>query len=146
MNYVEGGKCYAMGKDCLLGQRGSSASNYDGKCALHGTFDVWVTQEDDLLVSDIGSPSDEPKMCLALGINRSLAEEIGRNRSAQLGTRVLTTQRRCLACERSFWITEHKNSEDLTNKGRSHLCPSCIGKGVDGLMQEKLGSLRYWCG
>lgn len=146
MNYVEGGECYATSKECLLGLRGSSVSNYDGECPLHGEFDVWVTQDDDLLISDIGSPSDEPKQCLALGISRTLAEEIAHNRSVQLGTEVLTTQRRCLACGRLFWMTEHKWSSGLAERGHGHLCPSCVGKGVDELVVKELGSLRYWCG
>jgi len=145
MNYMEGGKCYATGKDCLLGQRGSSASNYDGECALHGTFDVWVTHENDLLVSDIGSPSNEPKMCLALGINRSVAEEIARNRAAQLGTKVLTTQRRCLACGRCFWMTDHKRPSGMEAQGHGHVCPSCADKGTEHV-EEELGNFRYWCG
>jgi hypothetical protein len=146
MNYVEGGKCSATGKKCLLGQSGSTASNYEGKCALHGAFDVWITQQDDLLISDFGGPSEEPKQSLALGVNRTLAEGIAHSRSTQVGIRVLTTQRRCLICKKPFWISEHENSEGLTKVGRSHLCPRCVGKEPDRLLQEKLGSLRYWCG
>jgi hypothetical protein len=146
MNYVEGGGCYATGKQCLLGLIGSTVGNYDGKCALHGEFDVWVMQDDDLLVSDIGSPSDEPKQCLALGVKRTLAEEIAYRRSVQLGTRVLTTQRICLACGGRFWVTEHKESSGFAERGHGHLCPRCVGISLDGLVAEKLGILRYWCG
>jgi hypothetical protein len=146
MNFVEGGKCSVIGQECLLGESGSSVSNYDRKCPLHGAFDVWITQQDELLISDIGSPSDEPKQNLALGINRTLAETIAYHRSAQTGTKVLTTQRKCLACGGTFWISEHENSRGLTKNGCSHLCPTCIGKDVGALLQEKLGSLGYWCG
>jgi hypothetical protein len=146
LNYAGDARCYATGKECLLGVRGRSASNYGDECLLHGKFDVWVTQNDNLLISDIGAPSDEPKQCLALGINITLAEEIAHRRSAQLGTSVLTTERRCLGCSRSFWMTEHGGRSGLAENGHSHLCPYCVGKAAHERVLEKLGSLRYWCG
>jgi hypothetical protein len=146
MNFIEGGGCHATGKDCLLGHDGDSARNIDDKCPLQGRFDVWVTQDDDLLISDIGSPSDEPKQCLALGVNKTLAEEIARGKSKQLGTRVLTTQRRCLGCSRVFWITEHRDPSGLAEIGHGHFCPDCIAVRSDEIMEKNLGRLRYWCG
>ena len=134
------------GEGCVFGESGSSVSNHDEKGHLHGAFDVWVTQQDELLISDIGWSFDEPKQNLALGINRLLAEEIAHQRSSQTGMKILNTQRRCLACENPFWISEHGNLGGLTDKRRTNLCPSCIGKGDDRSLQKKLDSSGYWCG
>jgi hypothetical protein len=146
MNYIEGGGCHVTGKSCILGVGGRSANNKDSGCPLHGQFDVWILQNDDLLVSDIGFPSEEPKQCLALGITKALADQIARRKSIQVGTRVLTTQRTCLVCTKPFWMIEHATYSVMAQEGRSKLCPDCVEKRVDIPIQNMLESLRHWCG
>ena len=64
MNYMEGGMCHVTGRQCLLG----TSYEADRECALQGNFDVWITYDDRILISDIGSPSPEPKRSVALGV------------------------------------------------------------------------------
>jgi hypothetical protein len=146
LNFVQGGGCYATGVKCLLGLAGSSSKNEEGDCELHGKFDVWVTQTDELLISDMGFPSSEPKQCLALGVNYAVASKISNEKSKQLGTRVHTTERRCFRCARRFWISDHRNSPGLQEIGQSYLCPICIREKADANVARKVGVLRYWCG
>jgi hypothetical protein len=145
LNYVQGGKCYATRQDCLLGQNGASAPNDSGKCSLHGKFDVWVTHDDRLLISDLGFPSEEPKQSLALGITEDLAAEIARKRSRELGTRIVTTERMCLGCSKGYWYSGHENSKGV-EIGRGYLCPDCLRNETEQGFATKLGSLGYWCG
>jgi len=146
MNFVQGGGCYATGGRCLLGAVGSSAKNSEGGCELHGRFDVWIAQTDDLLISDMGFPPDEPKQCLALGVNRVLASWIASQKSQELRTRVLTTERKCFRCGGVFWMSEHRDFSGLAKTGQAYLCPACIPEEVDDITEKKLGVLRYWCG
>lgn len=146
MNFVRGGNCYATGAKCLLGAKGASVKNNAGECELHGKFDVWVMQDDRLIVSDLGFPSDEPKQSLALGINNKLATQIAQEKSRQLGTSVLTTQRGCFGCSTRFWMSEHEALSGAAETGKGYLCPACIGLETEGSMAKKLGILGYWCG
>jgi hypothetical protein len=146
MNYVEGGRCHLLAKACLLGAKGASAKNQDGECPIHGQIDVWVMQNDDLLISDIGSPSEEPKQSVALGINQPLAESIAHSRSAQTGAKVLTTQRRCLACANLFWMSEHSRREAMAQEGVGNICPTCTEKRSGAPLPGHLDRLRHWCG
>lgn len=134
------------GENCLLGLGGSYAKNYDATCELHGRFDVWVTQNDELLISDMGFPSAEPKQCLALGVNLGLARRVAREKSQQLGTKVITTQRRCFQCASFFWFSEHRASSGLVEIGQGYLCPRCMRERIDETVKKKLGVMRYWCG
>jgi hypothetical protein len=146
LNYVEGDGCYVTGGKCLLGSKGRAARNSDGVCELHGRYDVWLTQHDDLLVSDMGFPSAEPKQCLALGVNRTLAMQISDKKSRELGTGLLTTQRRCLRCARTYWMSEHSEPEGLIVTGQSYLCPLCVRERASELLASRLDMQRYWCG
>ncbi len=146
MNFVLGGVCYATGGKCLLGSNGSSAKNSDGECELHGGFDIWITHDNRLLISDMGFPSLEPKQCLALGINQALARRIAVDKSPQLGTTVLTTQRRCFRCARLYWISEHQDYSGSVQVGRAYFCPNCMAEKIDEVTAKRLGTLRYWCG
>lgn len=146
LNFVQGGGCYATGGRCLLGLQGASAKNHDGGCELHGKFDVWLNQQNGLLITDLGFPSEEPKQCLALGINENLARKIAEDRARQLGSSVVTTERRCFKCEKNYWISEHADLSGFQEIGRGCLCPRCINAKGDQGLEEKLGVLRYWCG
>jgi hypothetical protein len=139
-NFVEGGRCYATGTECLLGTRGVSANNRDAVCALHGRFDVWLTEKDQLLVTDLGFPAEEPKQCLALSVNEALARKIACDKASELGSSILTTERTCLKCGSQYWISGHK----LPATGKSRLCPNCIANVT--ALQEKPNVLDSWCG
>ncbi len=145
-NFMQDGRCYATGQRCLLGPAGASARNQDKQCELQGGLDVWVTQDDRVLVTDLGFPSSEPKQCLAFGINLTLATAIARRKSRELGTKVLTTRRRCFSCARLFWFSEHTESLRMHEFGRAYLCPKCIGKKTESAIAKKLGVFRYRCG
>jgi hypothetical protein len=146
LNFVEGGECYATKGKCVLGARGTSANNDTLECELQGSFDVWVMQDDKLLVSDLGIPSAEPKQCLALGINKKLAIQIAKEKSGRLGTVVSTTERTCFFCNMPFWMSEHDSSHGITKTERGYFCPSCFHGETEENLVRKLGILGYWCG
>ena len=146
LNFVQGGRCSVNGSSCLLGPNGASARNEEGLCELHGRFDVWLTQENNLLISDLGFPSDDPKQCLALGINRNIAEEIAQRKVSELGTKILTTKHECIRCSKPFWTSEHDQASPLAKSGQSYLCSECINKKNDEGIVKKMGVLQYWCG
>jgi hypothetical protein len=120
--------------------------NDDLECELHGRFDVWVMQDDRLLLTDLGFPSDEPKQCLALGISQELATRIAGEKSQQLGTSLLTTQRKCLRCGMSFWMSDHGGSSGVLETGKAYFCPTCMRRETEESIAKKLGILGYWCG
>ena len=146
LNYVQGGTCYATGGKCILGAEGALVKNNALACELQGKFDVWVMQDDRLLVSDLGIPSDEPKQCLALGINQKLATQIANEKSKRFGTSVVTTQRKCFCCGVPYWMSEHDSSAGNAETGRGYFCPSCIDRQTEESVAKKLGILGYWCG
>jgi hypothetical protein len=146
LNFVQGGICYATGGKCILGAEGARVKNDALACELQGRFDVWVMQDDRLLVSDLGIPSDEPKQCLALGINQKFAAQISNEKSRLFGTSVVTTQRKCLCCGVAYWMSEHDSSAGNADTGRGYFCPSCIGQQTEESLAKKLGILGYWCG
>jgi hypothetical protein len=146
LNFVQGGRCHVTGGECHLGMRGDSVRNMDGECKLHGKFDIWVTQENDILITDMGIPSAEPKQCLALGINQVVAKRIAIQEARKLGTNILTTRRKCFRCARPFWVSDHDDSGGLAVVGQSHFCPFCIRGKIDHDMERRLGALQYWCG
>ncbi len=145
LNFVQGGGCNATGGKCLLGLRGASARNEDGECEFQGRFDVWVTQTNELLITDMGFPSEEPKQCLAFGINETLARKIAEDRVQDFQTSVATTERRCLKCEKLYWVSEHEPVSGLREVGQGYLCAHCMFEG-NGDVKRRLGVLRYWCG
>jgi hypothetical protein len=144
LNFVEGGECHLTGGKCLLGLSGASAENRNSGCEFHGNFDVWVTGKNQILITDLGFPSEEPKQCLALGINETIARKIASDKVDKLRTSILTTERRCLKCRRKFWITQHTSNAGLLDTGKNYLCPDCIGEVRS--IEDRLGVLCYWCG
>jgi len=122
------------------------AKNDAMTCELQGEFDVWVMQDDRLLLSDLGIPSDEPKQSLALGINQKLATKIANEKSQSFRTSVVTTQRKCLCCGVSYWMSEHACSAGNAEVGRAYFCPSCISQQTEESIVKKLGILGLWCG
>lgn len=146
LNFVQGGGCSVLGGCCILGLNGSSARNEDGRCELHGRFDVWLNQDDTVLISDMGFPSYEPKQCLALGVNRALAEQIAERKACELGTKIETTRHECIRCGKLFWTSKHDEGLGLARTGHSYLCPDCIDKKDDEVVGNRLGVLQYWCG
>jgi hypothetical protein len=145
MNFVEGGMCHITGEKCLLGPRGVTAKNSGGECEMHGRFDVWLTEENNLFISDMGTPAEEPKRCFALGVNVRLALDIATAKAKQFGTHVLTSQRTCIKCGAGYWMTDYGDSAGLLETAHSHLCPNCRATQVDADV-ERLGTQRYWCG
>ena len=140
MNFVEGGICHATRQMCMLGP----VYRTDQLCHLQGCFDVWVTQDDNVLLSDIGAPSPEPKRSLALGVEKSLAVRIAQAAAGEMDCRMLTSQQTCHQCGRSYWISEHE-SEGTPRLGRRHFCPSCL-RIVDQEASMTRAGLNYWCG
>jgi hypothetical protein len=132
--------------ECLLGDRGVSAKNDVGECELQGRFDVWLMEDNRLLVSDLGFPSEEPKQCLALGVREGLAKRIAEEKSLQLATEIATSERKCLSCRRIYWISDHETSVKQVEIAKGYFCPTCIGKETEETMVRKLGNLGYWCG
>jgi ribosomal protein S27AE len=146
LNFVEGGKCYATGGKCILGSRGAFAKNDAHECDLQGGFDVWVMQDDRFLVTDLGFPSDEPKQCLALGINEKLAVQIAGEKAGQLGRTIQTTKRKCLRCGNEFWMSKHEGFSYAARSAKAYFCPTCIRQETEESVARKLGDLGYWCG
>ena len=147
LNFVKrNGSCCATGDKCLLGEKGTSARNEDNDCPLHGRFDVWVMQDNRILITDLGFPSDEPKQCMALGISEELSKKIALERSRQLGTTVLTTERKCIGCGQPYWYSKHQTKAGQAEIGKGNFCLDCIAHQNEVLLTGKLGDLRYWCG
>jgi hypothetical protein len=146
LNFVQGEKCYATGNSCILGARGAWAKNEALECELQGKFDVWIMQDDMLLVTDLGFPADEPKQCLALGINQALALRIAEEESARLETHASTTERKCLSCGMRFWMSDHDSPFGTAETGRSYFCPNCLKAQTEESLVKTLGMLGYWCG
>jgi len=140
MNYVEGGKCHVTRGDCLLG----TSHGLNGHCALHGVFDVWITCDDKILISDIGSPSPEPKRSVALGVGKRVADEVAMLAGKETSGEIITTEQKCRECGRLYWISEHDDST-VTKLGRRHFCPACIGK-VQSTKGLGFDLPQYWCG
>ena len=134
MNYIEGGMCHVTGWECLLGT--SYEPNRD--CVLQGNFDVWITHDDRILISDMGSPSPEPKRSVALGVEKGLAGQIAVLAARKVLGQITTTQQKCRRCKSVYWITEHESA--APKLGRRYFCPMCI---------EGIGEIDvpdYWCG
>lgn len=137
MNYVEGGRCHVNRKKCLLGAAYEPGRN----CSLQGDFDVWVTHNCTILISDIGPPSPEPKRGIALGVKREVAYSIAKKSLIRNRVALLTTQRVCQHCRNSYWISDHELNDART--GRRYLCPQCISTSIN---DRTVGFQQYWCG
>ena len=146
LNFVLGGNCHATGGKCILGARGASVKNNALECDLQGRYDVWLLQDGKLLVTDLGFPSEEPKQCLALGVNQRLAARIAGEKSQKLGTPVLTTQHKCFQCGTRFWMSQHDGSPGAPETGKGYFCPTCIRQETERSVTGRLGILGYWCG
>ena len=135
---MEGALCRVTGKDCLLG------TSYDTKhaCELNGNFDVWVTIDDDVLISDIGSPSPEPKRSVVLGVNQDVALEVAELTARTMSSAIITSQQKCRKCGCSYWIAEHECTK--LRVGRRYFCPDCI-RGFEG-KSDVFDFVDYWCG
>jgi hypothetical protein len=140
MNYIEGGTCHVTGRECLLG----SSYDVNRECAIRGTFDVWVTCHDEVLISDIGSPSPEPKRSVALGVDKRVADEIAIFTARKNSLEIITSQQRCRQCGRRYWLTEHESST-VTRLGRRSFCSKCIER-FDRSSVGKFDVPDYWCG
>jgi len=129
-----------------LGGRGADAKNADRECEFHGEFDVWLTEQNDLLITDMGFPSDEPKRCLALGVRENIARTIAMGESKKLGSKVMTSKRRCIRCGTLYWTSHHNRSSGLLETGLNNFCPECTSHLTDLDRERRLGVERYWCG
>jgi ribosomal protein L33 len=138
MNYIEGGTCHVTGRECLLG----TSHEINHECAIRGDFDVWITCDDKVLISDIGPPSPEPKRSVALGVGKRVADEIAMLTALKTSGEIMTTQQRCRQCGRLYWITEHESS--VTRLGWRRFCPRCIGSTDRSV--GKFDVPDYWCG
>ena len=137
MNFVEGGICHATGQRCLLG----AVYQPNQLCDLQGSFDVWITQDDNILLSDMGPPSPEPKRSVALGVEKELAIRIAQKTAGKMLCKIFTSQQICHQCGRSYWISQHE-LEGSPRLGRRHFCPKCIPT-----TDEKTAKiLNFWCG
>ena len=126
--------CHVTDGGCLLG------ASYDPKhaCALQGNFDVWVTIDDNVLISDIGSPSPEPKRSVALGVEKGVALEVAALTARKLSGEIITSEQKCRECGGLYWITEHEYAK--VRLGRRYFCPTCL-RGI-----SEIDVLDYWCG
>jgi DNA-directed RNA polymerase subunit RPC12/RpoP len=97
-------------------------------------------ETNDVLVSDIGCPSGEPKQSLAIGVNEALARNIAKEKTEKLRTSIITTERSCMKCHARFWATSHKAEEGLRATGKGYLCPECASN------TPPVSVERYWCG
>jgi len=140
MNYIEGGMCHVTGRECLLG----TSYDINRECAIRGNFDVWITCDDKVLISDIGSPSPEPKCSVALGVGKRVADEVAVLTARRSSGEIITTQQRCRQCGKPYWVTEHESST-VTRLGRRCFCPKCIAK-FDRISVGKFDVPDYWCG
>ncbi len=126
-------------RECLLG----FSHELDRDCAIQGSFDVWVTWEDKILISDIGSPSPEPKRSIALGVDKRVADEVAEFIARKDSLKIVTTQQTCTLCGKLYWLTEHEAS--VARLGRRRFCPACILK-AEGSGGGTFDVPDYWCG
>jgi hypothetical protein len=145
LNFIEGGKCHVNGRDCILGPLGATARNEDHDCQLHGGFDLWITQGR-LLITDMGFPPEEPVQSIALGVNETVAMQVGEEKSLQLGISLTTSQRRCAQCGTFYWVSRHTRTSGLAHRGSVTFCPDCLSRFDYSVVESKLGENRHWCG
>ena len=139
LNYVEGGTCHATRQKCILGP----VYQRNQLCQFQGCFDVWITQDDNILLSDIGPPSPEPKRSVALGVRKELAMRIAQATARELDCRIFTSEQICHQCGGSYWISAHE-LEASPRLGRRHFCPKCIVTFNQKIPNK--AELSYWCG
>ena len=128
----------------MLGPRGAAAKNEDGECELHGRFDVWLLNQS-ILVTDLGSPAEEPVRDLALGINEGIAMSIALEKSKEASRPVTTSKRTCIQCGSLYWMSQHLRVSGFAQVGHANLCPKCIPTD-DVDTARNLGERRQWCG
>jgi len=112
--------------------------NERNECMRHGPFDVWRTQEDSVLISDLGVPYDGVKDCHALGVSLEEVTKIVRALSQNSQVRIITTERACKKCGARFWPRANRLGSDVRGPVRDHFCDSCA--------RLRSGSelMKYW--
>ncbi len=125
LNYIQNGHCLVDGGPCLLGLHGSEARNEHGECIRHGPFEVWRTQEDLILVSDLGGPLGGVKDCHALGVSLEEARRTAQAISRNTGAKVVTTERTCNKCGGRYWPRAESAKCGTPNRLAGYFCPSC---------------------
>lgn len=157
LDYVQGGSCLIDKKPCLLGTRGNEARNEDRECSRHGPFDVWRTEEDLILISDLGGPYEGVKDCYGLGISLQEATKVAQNQAQGLRTKIVTTERRCRKCGTRFWSRGGFAEGGTHGRAAGYFCPSCLELTPEAELDEywkEIGStqdtshidLSDWCG
>lgn len=79
-NYNEG-KCIVNDKNCKFGEDGKDLAQ--GKCDLHGEYDVWRIK-DRILVSNTGKEPEGNKGALGYGLDFLVADELAFKKSKRL--------------------------------------------------------------
>jgi len=138
LNYVQGGFCLIDGGLCLLGSRGNKARNQDHECPRHGSFDVWRTREDLILISDLEGPHESVKDCYGLRISLQEAARVGQKCARSPATKIMTTQRKCCRCGEAFWPRADLVVEGAPSRVGGYFCPSCVKRATQVGLQE------YW--
>jgi len=157
LNYVEGGFCLLDGSPCLLGTRGSEARNEERACPRQGSFDVWRTKEDLILISDLEGPYEGVKDCYGLGISVEEAAKVAQRQAQSAHTRIVTTQRKCAKCGERFWPRGKFAERSPPGRAAGYFCASCLGtasqaeldqywKEVGSASEDSHVDLSEWCG
>ena len=157
LNYIQNGHCLVDGRPCLLGLQGSKARNEHGECVRHGHFDVWRTQEDSILVSDLGGPLGGVKDCHALKISLEEARRTAQTVSRNSGAKILTTERTCSKCRERYWPRAESVRRFTPSRLTGYFCPSCARisdeteldeclREVDEAQDMRHVDLSAWCG
>jgi len=157
LNYIQNGHCLVDGEPCLLGLHGSEARNEHRECVRHGPFDVWRTQEDSILVSDLGGPLGGVKDCYALGVSLEEARKTAQTISRNTGAKIVTTERTCGKCGAGFWPRADSVKCDTLSRLTGYFCSSCARFSDEAELDERLREvdeaqdmghidLSAWCG
>jgi hypothetical protein len=131
--------------------------NERNECVRHGPFDVWRTQDDSILMSDLGAPYDSVKDCYALGASIEEATKIARALSENSRGKIITTERVCRRCGARFWPRANRLGSDAQGPVRDRFCDLCARLGSGTELREywrEIGRARgaecvdlsEWCG
>ena len=146
LNFIENGKCHLNGGPCILGAHGAVAKNENRECTFQGTFDVWVTDRG-LLVTDLGFPPEEPvTQSIAVGVSETVAMSMAAAKSKEKRIPLVTSERRCIRCGASYWMSQHTRTTGLTQNGYANFCPTCFPRVDRSEVESRLGEQRHWCG
>jgi len=92
----------------------------------HGVFDVWKTREGLILISDLGGPCEGVTDCYGLGISLKEATEVAHTHAQSLGTRIVTTQRKCPKCGTRFWAAGRVDEKAVLDRASGYFCTPCL--------------------